>query len=111
MRTGWRPCASAPILVGLGFEGWSSPPGMFQSPEQGTGPSPTLQASTGSGEVHAAADLPPAEVPMLASLTVLQPAGGELRHEGPLHLGQGQIPDPRLAVQRMQQAGVCGPGE
>lgn len=47
---------------------------------------------------------------MLASLAALQPSGGELCHEGPLHLGQGQVPDPRLAVQRVQQAGVCGPG-
>lgn len=46
----------------------------------------------------------------LASLTVLQPPGGELCHEGPLHLGQRQIPDPRLEMQFMQQAGVCGPG-
>ncbi|XP_069442273.1 cysteine-rich DPF motif domain-containing protein 1 isoform X1 [Ovis canadensis] len=43
-------------------------------------------------------------------LPVLQPPGGELRDEGPLHPRQGQIPDRRLEVQHVQQAGVCGPG-
>nr|XP_045376510.1 cysteine-rich DPF motif domain-containing protein 1 isoform X5 [Camelus bactrianus] len=38
------------------------------------------------------------------------PPGGELRHEGPLHRGQGQIPDPRLQMQFVRQAGVRGPG-
>nr|XP_012612518.1 cysteine-rich DPF motif domain-containing protein 1 isoform X1 [Microcebus murinus] len=38
------------------------------------------------------------------------PPGGKLRHEGSLHLGQGQVPGPRLALQFVQQAGVRGPG-
>ncbi|XP_023558262.1 cysteine-rich DPF motif domain-containing protein 1 isoform X1 [Octodon degus] len=38
------------------------------------------------------------------------PPGGELRHEGPLLTGQGQVPGPRCTVQRVQQAGVRGPG-
>ena len=46
----------------------------------------------------------------LAPLPVLQPPGGELRHEGPLHPQQGQIPDPRLEMRLMRQAGVRGPG-
>ena len=43
-------------------------------------------------------------------LPVLQPPGGELRDEGPLHPRQGQIPGRRLEVQHLRQAGVCGPG-
>ncbi|XP_023558266.1 cysteine-rich DPF motif domain-containing protein 1 isoform X3 [Octodon degus] len=35
------------------------------------------------------------------------PPGGELRHEGPLLTGQGQVPGPRCTVQRVQQAGEC----
>lgn len=83
---------------------------MFQ-PRAGDQPLPHAPACAGSGEVRAAAELPPAEVPMLASLTVLQPAGGELHHEGPLRLGRRQVPGPRLAVPCVQQAGVRGPGE
>ncbi|XP_030671222.1 cysteine-rich DPF motif domain-containing protein 1 isoform X1 [Nomascus leucogenys] len=42
--------------------------------------------------------------------TQSMPPGGKLCHEGSLHLRQGQIPGPRLALQFVQQAGVCGPG-
>ncbi|XP_023077516.1 cysteine-rich DPF motif domain-containing protein 1 isoform X2 [Piliocolobus tephrosceles] len=42
--------------------------------------------------------------------TQSMPPGGKLCHEGSLHLPQGQIPGPRLALQFVQQAGVCGPG-
>ncbi|XP_044084084.1 cysteine-rich DPF motif domain-containing protein 1 isoform X2 [Neovison vison] len=62
----------------------------------------------GSGEQR----LPSAEVAAVltsASRTVLQPPGGELRHEGPVHLRQGQVPGPRLQVQCVQPAGVRGP--
>ncbi|XP_009436888.1 cysteine-rich DPF motif domain-containing protein 1 isoform X3 [Pan troglodytes] len=45
-----------------------------------------------------------------AGITLLQPPGGKLCHEGSLHLRQGQIPGPRLVLQFVQQAGVCGPG-
>lgn len=45
-----------------------------------------------------------------APLGVPQAPGGELRHEGPLHLRQGQVPDPRLQMQSVRQAGVRGPG-
>lgn len=40
----------------------------------------------------------------------LQPPGGELHHEGSLLLRQGQVSSPRLSVQCVWQAGVCGPG-
>lgn len=40
----------------------------------------------------------------------LQPPGGELHHEGSLLLRQGKVSGPRLAVQCVRQAGVCGPG-
>eukprot|EP00074_Homo_sapiens_P072955 XP_011528266.1 cysteine-rich DPF motif domain-containing protein 1 isoform X3 [Homo sapiens] len=42
--------------------------------------------------------------------TQSMPPGGKLCHEGSLHLRQGQIPGPRLVLQFVQQAGVCGPG-
>ncbi|CAO2601343.1 hypothetical protein LEMLEM_LOCUS10701 [Lemmus lemmus] len=38
------------------------------------------------------------------------PPGGELHHEGSLLLRQGKVSGPRLAVQCVWQAGVCGPG-
>eukprot|EP00074_Homo_sapiens_P072954 XP_011528265.1 cysteine-rich DPF motif domain-containing protein 1 isoform X2 [Homo sapiens] len=41
--------------------------------------------------------------------TQSMPPGGKLCHEGSLHLRQGQIPGPRLVLQFVQQAGVCGP--
>nr|XP_035129085.1 cysteine-rich DPF motif domain-containing protein 1 isoform X1 [Callithrix jacchus]XP_035129094.1 cysteine-rich DPF motif domain-containing protein 1 isoform X1 [Callithrix jacchus]XP_054098333.1 cysteine-rich DPF motif domain-containing protein 1 isoform X1 [Callithrix jacchus] len=42
--------------------------------------------------------------------TQSMPPGGKLCYEGSLHLREGPVPGPWLALQFVRQTGVCGPG-
>ena len=91
----WPLCSS---LLLLGGTGGPAPPSM-----RGPGGRPPGGPCSCRVPISRGRAFPP-------PLPVLQPPGGELRDEGPLHPRQGQIPGRRLEVQHVRQAGVCGPG-
>lgn len=99
LRAGLIPVPALPPIACLSATAWWV----------ARGPAPPPQAHTGVQAPGVCADAEHLSADV-GFTSVLQPAGGELRHEGPLYPRQGQIPDPRFQMHLMQQAGVCGPG-